>query len=201
MSATLQSWKAPPTFLTFDPDPSVQAYRNASATGNMDFKPSPGVRTHHLHGSPVFWASAAHGPMLFAWGENSELRAFALDASGRVALIAHGAEIASAQLARASNGMGGMPGAMLTLSANNGEAGVVWVMAPVDGDANMEAAPGIVRAYDASRFDPAPGGGHRGRACCGSRRASPTASSARPWWPPTVGCSCPPMTGGWTFMS
>jgi outer membrane protein assembly factor BamB len=151
--------KAPPTFLTFDPDPTVQAYRNASATGNMDFKPSPGVRTHHLHGSPVFWASAAHGPMLFAWGENSELRAFVLDASGRVALIAHGAEIASAQLARASNGMGGMPGAMLTLSANNGEAGVVWATAPIDGDSNMEAAPGIVRAYDASRFDPAPGGG------------------------------------------
>ena len=133
-------------------------------------------------------------------GENSELRAFVLDASGRVALIAHGAEIASAQLARASNGMGGMPGAMLTLSANNGEAGVVWATAPIDGDSNMEAAPGIVRAYDASRFDPAPGGGTPRIAYRGSRRASPIASSARPWWP-TVGCSCPPMTGGWTFMS
>jgi len=64
-----------------------------------------------------------------------------LDASGRVALIARGAEIASAQLARASNGMGGMPGAMLTLSANNGEAGLVWATAPIDGDANMEPCP------------------------------------------------------------
>jgi outer membrane protein assembly factor BamB len=145
--------KAPPIFMTFDPDPTVPAYRNASASGNLDFKPSPGVLTHHLHGSPVYWVSAAHGPMLFAWGENAELRAFAMDSSGHVRLLARGSEIASAQLARAMDGMGGMPGAMLTLSSNGSNGGVVWATAPIDGDANMEPVPGIVRAYDAARFD------------------------------------------------
>jgi outer membrane protein assembly factor BamB len=150
--------KAPPTFLTFDPDPSAAGYHDASATANLDFKPSPGVRTHHLHGSPVFWASAVHGPMLFAWGENSELRAYALDGSGRAALLAHGAELASAALATSANGMGGMPGGMLSVSADGGRQGVVWGTAPIDGDANMEAVAGIVRAYDAQEFDPAPDG-------------------------------------------
>jgi len=151
--------KAPPTFLTFAPDQSVSAYHNASTTGNMDFKPSPGVQTHHLHGTPVFWISAAHGPMLFAWGENSELRAFAVKPSGQVVLRAHGAEIASAKLAADKSTMGGMPGGMPTLSANGGETGVVWATAPVDGDANMDVVAGVVRAYDAARYDPVPDGG------------------------------------------
>jgi hypothetical protein len=155
----LSKLKAPPVFLTFDPDPSVPEYRNASPQGNMDFKPSPGVKTHHLHGSPVYWNSAAHGPLLFAWGENAELRAFSLPASGQASLLAHGSEIASAALARTPQSMGGMPGGMLTLSANGGTDGVIWATAPVDGDANMHVVSGIVRAYDAADFDPAPAPG------------------------------------------
>ena len=84
----------------------------------MDFKPQPGWKTHHLHGSPVYWVSARHGPMLFAWGENAELRAFAFDPSGHVKLLAHGSELASGPLATAPDNMGGMPGGMLSLSAN-----------------------------------------------------------------------------------
>ena len=30
--------------------------------------------THHLHGTPVYWVSAAHGPMHFCGGENGNLR-------------------------------------------------------------------------------------------------------------------------------
>src|SRR4029077_19177747 len=89
----LSKLKLPPVFLTFEPDRNVPEYANASPTGNMDFKPSPGVKTHHLHGSPVYWNSAA-GPLLFAWGENAELRAFSMAPSGHTTLLAHGSEVA-----------------------------------------------------------------------------------------------------------
>ena len=145
--------KAPPTFLTFDPDPNSPAYQGASPVGNMDFKPQPGWKTHHLHGSPVYWISAKHGPMLFAWGENAELRAFAFNSSGRVNLLAHGSELASGPLATAPDNMGGMPGGMLTLSANGQKSGIVWGTAPLNGDANKHVVDGIIRAYDASDFD------------------------------------------------
>jgi outer membrane protein assembly factor BamB len=45
---------------------------------------------------------------------------------------------------------------MPTLSANGGGNGVVWATAPADGDANMEAVPGVLRAYDAANYDVAP---------------------------------------------
>ena len=151
--------KAPPAFFTFDPNRSIPAYRNASPSGDLDFKPSVGVKTHHMHGSPVYWVSGMHGPMLFAWGENAELRAFALSPSGRIQLLAHGSEIASADLASSPNSLGGMPGGMLTVSSNGGKDGVIWATAPLNGDANLEPVPGIVRAYDAANFEPAAGGG------------------------------------------
>jgi hypothetical protein len=144
--------EAPPVFLTFDP--SSPPYSGASPTGNLDFKPQPGIKTHHLHGSPVYWVSAKHGPMLFAWGENAELRAFAFDSAGRAKLLAHGAELASGPLAVAPGNLGGMPGGMLTVSANGQSDGIVWGTAPVAGNANKAVVDGIVRAYDAAEFDP-----------------------------------------------
>jgi hypothetical protein len=147
--------EAPPAFLTFDA--SAPPYNGASASGNLDFKPQPGLKTRHLHGSPVYWVSAKHGPMLFAWGENAELRAFSIDLSGRIKLLAHGAELASGQqLATARDNLGGMPGGMIILSADGQNRGIVWGTAPAEGDANMEPVPGVVRAYDVTDFDPAP---------------------------------------------
>jgi hypothetical protein len=153
----LSKLKAPPAFLTFDPDQNSLAYRGASPAGDLDFKPQSGWKTHHLHGSPAYWVSSKHGPMLFAWGENAELRAFAMDASGRVKLLAHGSELASGPLATAPDNMGGMPGGMLTLSANGGSDAIVWGTAPLNGDANKHVVDGIIRAYDAADFDPEPG--------------------------------------------
>jgi outer membrane protein assembly factor BamB len=146
--------KAPPIFFTFDPDPNIPAYKNADPAGDLDFQPMLGVKTHHLHGSPAYWKSAAHGPMLFVWGENGNLRAFTLDiASGKAKLLAHGAEFASEDLANPANhSLGGMPGGMLAVSANGENDGIVWATAPLDGDANQKPVPGIVRAYDATKF-------------------------------------------------
>lgn len=146
--------KTAPTFFTYDPNPTIPAYKNASPTGDLDFKPSLGVKTHHLHGVPVYWKSSKFGPMLFLWGENGTLRAFSLDAgSGKTKLFAHGAELASEALANPANhSLGGMPGGMLTLSASGQDDGIVWATAPPDGDANKAAVPGLVRGYDATQF-------------------------------------------------
>jgi hypothetical protein len=145
--------KAPPSFFTYDPDRSIAAYRTASPAGNLDFKPMLGVKTHQLFGSPVYWRSLKHGPMMFAWGGNGTLRAVSLSSFGQTRLLAHGAELASAELANPANeSLGGMPGAMLTVSSNGQKAGIVWATAPSEGDANRHPVPGVVRAYDASEF-------------------------------------------------
>jgi outer membrane protein assembly factor BamB len=46
----------------------------------------------------------------------------------------------------------GMPGGMLSLSANGARAGsgVVWATVPLQGDANAGTVPGVLRAFDAS---------------------------------------------------
>ena len=90
--------------------------------------------------------------MLFGWGENETLRAWTSDGSGKVTFLAKGAEVASAGL----GGKGGMPGAFLAVTSNQGKAntGIVWALAPLSNDANRFVVEGIVRAYDASAFDP-----------------------------------------------
>ena len=155
----LSKLAAPPVFLTYDPDTANPAYAGATPSGNLDFKPQPGFKTHHLHGSPVYWQSASHGGMLFAWGENAQLRAFAMTQDGRTTLLAHSIAVASAELAHDAGSIGGMPGGMLTLSANGRDAGIVWGTAPLDGDANTDPVAGVIRAYDATDFAPSSGGG------------------------------------------
>jgi hypothetical protein len=115
-------------------------------------------KTHHLHGSPVYWDSP-NGPMLFTWGENESLRAWKLDLAAReVSFIGRGSELASAKLAAIPTSMGGMTGGMLTLSSNQKipHTGIVWATAPIDEDANHDVVEGIVRAYDATELDSTP---------------------------------------------
>lgn len=82
--------------------------------GNPTLNPS---KIHHLHGSPVYW-HGSNGPKVFVWGENESLRAWRLNPeTGALSFIAKGAEVASAALAVAPTGMGGMPGGMLSLSS------------------------------------------------------------------------------------
>ena len=112
-------------------------------------------KTHHLHGSPVYWDGPI-GPMLFVWGENESLRAWKFDdATGTLTFVGRSAEIASAQLAADPKGMGGMTGGMLTLSSNGKvpNTGIVWATAPLNGNANQDVVEGRVRAYDAIRLD------------------------------------------------
>jgi outer membrane protein assembly factor BamB len=139
--------KAPAIFFTFFPGPEF------SPTGEIDF----GGKTHHLHGSPIFWNSPDQGPTLFAWGENECLRSWTINTAGTtITFVAKSAEVASAAQANPSRkGEGGMPGGMLTMSAkgNQSHTGVVWATAPIDDNANQRVVEGIIRAYDATELD------------------------------------------------
>jgi outer membrane protein assembly factor BamB len=152
--ADMSVLKSPPIYVTFN---GV----GLPTTGNIDF-PLGGAgrpnKTHHLHGSPAFW-QGSNGPMIFTWGENESLRAWKLDTqTGAVTFVARGAEVASAAIAAKPTGVGGMPGGMLAVSSNGQQAGtgVVWALAPLDGDANRDVVQGIARAYDAVDLDANP---------------------------------------------
>jgi hypothetical protein len=88
--------------------------------------------------------------MLFCWGENGNLRAWSLAANGVAAYLACGAEVASAQ---SREQFGGMPGAMMCLSANGAapNTAVLWACVPYL-DANAAVSPGRLLAYDANAF-------------------------------------------------
>ncbi len=140
--------KQPPRFFTYAPPNAATI--DASKVANLD-KFYDG-KTHHLHGSAAFWSDPAHGPMLFVWGENETLRAWSIDAAGKIVLVARGNEVASAGV----GGEGGMPGGFPIVTSNGSKpnTGIVWATAPLSGDANRFVVEGILRAYDASKLDP-----------------------------------------------
>ena len=110
--------------------------------------------THHQHSTPVFYKSPRFGNMLFTGGENSPVRAFTITepAPGKIAVtyLACGDVIASQEVGPP----GGMPGTMMTLSANGSveDTAVLWCLNPY-GDANKTITPGRIVAYGADWID------------------------------------------------
>jgi len=139
--------KQPPIFFTYFPGFGI----DPSQVSNLDRLYDK--KTHHLHGTPVYWVSPSYGPMLFAWGENESLRAWTLDSSGKVTFVAKSAEIASGKM----GGKGGMPGGFPVVSSNGAapNTGIIWATAPIFGDANRAVVHGVLRAYDATSLDAA----------------------------------------------
>ena len=145
-----QKLAAPPIWFTFFPGFDPNPAPNDIASLNQHFL----GRTHHQHGAPVLRNSTEHGLMLFCWGENGNLRAWALRPEGAnnavVTYLGCSAELASAQ---ATQEFGGMPGGMMCLSADGTtpHTGVLWACIPY-GDANTEVTWGRLLAYDATTF-------------------------------------------------
>jgi len=140
---------APPILYTYF-DPSVDPATPNPATLNW----LPENRTHHLHGTPVAWLSAAHGQMHICGGENGNLRAWTIGANKSSTYLACSSAVASAQ---APVPPGGMPGWSISLSANGQSEGIVWAMIPY-GDANTTKTNGRLLAYDAANLAQFPGG-------------------------------------------
>lgn len=147
--------KAPPIWYTYFPgydySPAPEKFTD------LDFNFAN--RTHHLHAGSVYYHSPVHGPMLFCWGENGNLRAWSIGVDGRAYYLAGSAEFASPQ---APIPPGGMPGGLLCLSADGQTIGtaVLWALVPY-GDANRTVTGGMLYAYDAENFVLADGGGNQ----------------------------------------
>lgn len=110
-------------------------------------------RTHHMHSTPV-WFQDANGYKLFIAGENGNVRAWSVSATGQLGYLGCSAEYASSGLTQPP---GGMPGMMLALSANGKNNGLVFATSPLF-DANKVVSQGYVYAYSASIFGRYAGG-------------------------------------------
>ncbi len=102
-----------------------------------------GCATLHIHGSPVYWNSNSSGPLIYVWGENDFLREFQFNGSTLNTSALHTSTMTAATC--------GMPGCMLSVSANGGAtgSGVLWANCVLSGDANHATTSGLIRAFDA----------------------------------------------------
>ena len=98
----------------------------------------------HLHGSPVYYNSPTHGPLIYGWPEHDYLKAFSV--------LGNQGVNPSPTMRSKIQAPPGMPGGSLSISANGQTANsaVLWANLPLIGDANSQIVPGILRAYDAN---------------------------------------------------
>ncbi len=118
-------------FRSADNSQIVQSFQ-ASSSGRMN-------------GSPVFWNGPGYGPSIYLWPAGDPLKVYRL-VDGRFITPASAQSTVLAP--------GGMPGGMLSLSANGGTAGtgILWATVSISGDANHTPRAGILRAFDASNL-------------------------------------------------
>ena len=95
-----------------------------------------------MNGTPVYWASPNHGPVIYYWAGGDPLKMFRF-ADGRfdTTPVAQGAHLSPQN----------MPGGILSLSANQQVpgTGILWAALSASGNPNNQTRPGMVRAYDA----------------------------------------------------
>jgi hypothetical protein len=113
----------------------------------QEFQAVSGKGTSHIHGGPVFYNSAANGPMTYVWGENDVLRAYPFDESS--SLINTTPLATSTMTAPATNNNGAMPGGFLAVSAKGNTNGIVWAATPFNGDATHAPVQGVLYAFNA----------------------------------------------------
>ena len=103
--------------------------------------------SHHMHNAMPVWRSP-HGLNVYVWGESDFLRAFRYEPAPRKftgRAVASGTILAPA----------GMPGGMITISANGSRSGtgIIWATLPRFGDANHATVAGDLYAYDAENLN------------------------------------------------
>lgn len=121
------------------------------------------ISTHHIHGSPVVYDSPNHGTIVYVWGENEVLRGYQYDPVAHHfpgqpnARNVEGQSLAIGMMYASNDerARGGMPGAMLALSADGKQTGsaILWASLPPFGNANKGSVDGVLTAYNAAQFD------------------------------------------------
>ena len=99
------------------------------------------VTTSHMH-SLVYWKSAKSGELLYLWGQTDRVRAYKFDK-------ADGNKLNETPFSSRPESYEGHPGAMLSLSANGQNEGILWAAIHASGDSWHESRPGILHAYNA----------------------------------------------------
>ena len=98
---------------------------------------------HHIHGSPVFWHSSSQGPLIYVWPEEETLKAFRYDPQTKL----------NRSPIVGMKGAKGMPGGILSVSANGQDDGIVWAAMPLADDAFVDTVQGVLRAFDANTLE------------------------------------------------
>jgi FKBP-type peptidyl-prolyl cis-trans isomerase/outer membrane protein assembly factor BamB len=103
--------------------------------------------SHHMHNAIPVWKNS-RGVNVYVWGESDFLRVYLLDPATRkfsTPAVAAGTILAPA----------GMPGGMLTISADGSHSGtgILWATVPLFGDANHATVPGEIYAFDAENLN------------------------------------------------
>lgn len=104
-------------------------------------------RTPHIHGTGIYFNN-----LLFVHGENNQVHVFSKN-NGHFSATPLGRGTSTASWGTSSPG--GMPGGILSLSANGASNAILWANEafgniPSDPDANNAPTPNILRAYDVS---------------------------------------------------
>jgi hypothetical protein len=116
-----------------------------------DQLPNDPTKTHHIHGGPIYWDGPG-GPYIYVWTENDYMKAYQF-ANGRFATTP-AMHCTTTDPDNVPGGSLGMPGGILSISANGNAAGsgIVWASHPYSQNANQAVVQGILRAYDASNL-------------------------------------------------
>jgi hypothetical protein len=96
---------------------------------------------HHIHGAPVYWNSAQRGPMVFVWPEESPLKAYEYGPA---------THFKTKPVLVGPKAPAGMPGGILSISANGAQDGLVWATIPLKEDAFLQTVPGALRVFEAN---------------------------------------------------
>ncbi len=107
---------------------------------------------NHLHGSPVYWNSPEHGPVLYLWYEENRLMAFRIVNGMLENNVNPNTGLLTPLMQSTMAAPQGMPGGVLSLSANGSTpgTGILWATTPLSQDAQPQTVAGVFRAFDAS---------------------------------------------------
>jgi hypothetical protein len=95
----------------------------------------------HLH-SLVYWRSAKNGDLLYVWGQRDKAKVYKIQGNRLVETPWMMRDVPNE----------GHPGAMLSLSANGNQEGILWAAIHATGDSWHESRPGVLHAYEADNI-------------------------------------------------
>ncbi len=103
---------------------------------------------NHIHGAPVYWNGAQNGPTIYVWGENDSGKAYKF-VSGKFQTTPSSSTTATSPTTGC-----GMPGGILSLSANGNTTGtgIVWASTVNTGNAVHNNVNSILRALNADNL-------------------------------------------------